>query len=103
MVDVKELKESNPETALVIDVDNDNVPNFFDLSYKSVHVHNVEVGSYILVGTGEIVPVDCQVYQGNATITVEHLTGEVKPLEAKAGDRVPGGARNLDGRIIVKV
>ncbi|CAN6906412.1 hypothetical protein Bca4012_096175 [Brassica carinata] len=103
MVDVKELKESNPETALVIDVDNDNVPNFFDLSYKSVHVHNVEVGSYILVGTGEIVPVDCQVYQGNATITVEHLTGEVKPLEAKAGDIVPGGARNLDGRIIVKV
>ncbi|CAN7095947.1 unnamed protein product [Brassica rapa subsp. narinosa] len=103
MVDVKELKESNPETALVIDVDNDNVPNFFDLSYKSVHLHNVEVGSYILVETGEIVPVDCQVYQGNATITVEHLTGEVKPLEAKAGDRVPGGARNLDGRIIVKV
>lgn len=48
-------------------------------------------------------PVDCQVYQGNATITVEHLTGEVKPLEAKAGDIVPGGARNLDGRIIVKV
>ncbi|CAH8358837.1 unnamed protein product [Eruca vesicaria subsp. sativa] len=102
MVDVKELKESNPETALVIDVDNGNVPNFFDLSCKSVHVHNVKVGSYILVGTGEIVPVDCQVYQGNATITIEHLTGEVKPLEAKAGDGVPGGARNLDGRIIVK-
>ncbi|KAJ4890735.1 hypothetical protein Rs2_30483 [Raphanus sativus] len=102
VVDVRELKESNPETALVIDVDNDNALNFFNLSYKSVHVHNVEVGSYILVGTGEIVPVDCQVYQGNATITIEHLTGEVKPLEAKAGDRVPGGARNLDGRIIVK-
>ncbi|KAF8088831.1 hypothetical protein N665_0529s0027 [Sinapis alba] len=102
MVDVRELKESNPETTLVIDVDNDSVPNLFNLSYKSVHVHNVEVGSYILVGTGEIVPVDGQVYQGNATITIEHLTGEVKPLEAKAGDRVPGGARNLDGRIIVK-
>ncbi|KFK32755.1 hypothetical protein AALP_AA6G284800 [Arabis alpina] len=102
MVDVKELKEINPDSALVIDVNNDNVPNFFDLSYKSVPVHNVQVGSYVLVGTGEVVPVDCQVYQGNATITIEHLTGEVKPLEAKAGDRVPGGARNLDGRIIVK-
>lgn len=54
MVDVRELKESNPETALVIDVDNDNALNFFNLSYKSVHVHNVEVGSYILVGTGEV-------------------------------------------------
>lgn len=48
-------------------------------------------------------PVDCEVFQGGATITIEHLTGEVKPLEAKVGDRIPGGARNLDGRIIVKV
>lgn len=54
MVDVKELKESNPNSALVIDVDNNNVPNFFDLSSKSVHVDNVKVGSYILVGTGEV-------------------------------------------------
>jgi Zn2+/Cd2+-exporting ATPase len=49
------------------------------------------------------VPVDCEVFHGGATITIEHLTGEVKPLEAKVGDRVPGGARNIDGRIIVKV
>ncbi|XP_019057411.1 PREDICTED: probable cadmium/zinc-transporting ATPase HMA1, chloroplastic [Tarenaya hassleriana] len=102
MVDVKELKESNPDSALVIDANNDDVPNFSDFSYKSVPVHDVEVGSFILVGTGEIVPVDCEIYHGSATITIEHLTGEVKPLEAKAGDRVPGGARNLDGRMIVK-
>ena len=42
-------------------------------------------------------------FQGSATITIEHLTGEIKPLEAKVGDRIPGGARNLDGRMIVKV
>lgn len=51
----------------------------------------------------QAVPVDCEVYQGTATITIEHLTGEVKPLEAKVGDRIPGGARNLDGRMILKV
>lgn len=54
MLDVKELNESNPDSALVIDVNDENVPNFFDLTYKSVHVKNVEVGSYILVGTGEV-------------------------------------------------
>ncbi|KAH0940520.1 hypothetical protein HID58_000157 [Brassica napus] len=54
MVDVKELKESNPDSALLIEVKNGNVPNISDLSYKSVPVHSVEVGSYILVGTGEI-------------------------------------------------
>ncbi|KAL2333495.1 hypothetical protein Fmac_014708 [Flemingia macrophylla] len=103
VVDVKELKENNPDFALVLVTNDDKLPNTFDLAYKRVPVHDVTVGSYILVGAGESVPVDCDVYQGSATITIEHLTGEVKPLEAKVGDRIPGGARNLDGRIIVKV
>ncbi|MED6211264.1 putative cadmium/zinc-transporting ATPase hma1, chloroplastic [Stylosanthes scabra] len=102
MIDVKELKENHPEFALVLDTSGDKLPNTFDLAYKSVPVHDVTVGSYILVGAGESVPVDCEVFQGSATITIEHLTGEIKPLEAKVGDRIPGGARNLDGRIIVK-
>ncbi|KAG5040339.1 hypothetical protein JHK82_012460 [Glycine max] len=103
MVDVRELKENNPDFALVLDTNDDKLPNTFDLAYKRVPVHDVTVGSYILVGAGESVPVDCEVFQGSATITTEHLTGEVKPLEAKVGDRIPGGARNLDGRIIVEV
>ncbi|CAK8562480.1 unnamed protein product [Lathyrus sativus] len=103
MVDVRELKENNPEFALVLDTKDDKLPNTFDLAYKRVPVHDITIGSYVLVGAGESVPVDCEVFQGGATITIEHLTGEVKPLEAKVGDRVPGGARNLDGRIIVKV
>ncbi|XP_062104258.1 probable cadmium/zinc-transporting ATPase HMA1, chloroplastic [Humulus lupulus] len=102
MIDVKELKENHPESALVLDMNEDRLPNTTDLAYKRVPVHNIEVGSYVLVGAGESVPVDCEVFQGNATITIEHLTGEVKPLEIKVGDRIPGGARNLDGRIIVK-
>ncbi|XP_021633151.1 probable cadmium/zinc-transporting ATPase HMA1, chloroplastic isoform X2 [Manihot esculenta] len=99
MVDVKELKESHPDSALVLDVHDDKLPDLSDLSYKSVPVHDVKVGSYILVGT---VPVDCEVFQGNATIIIEHLTGEIKPIEANVGDRIPGGARNLDGRMIIK-
>ncbi|KAL5556924.1 hypothetical protein UlMin_039160 [Ulmus minor] len=102
MIDVKELKENYPDFALVLDMNEDRLPNTFDLAYKRVPVYNVEVGSYILVGAGESVPLDCEVFQGNATITIEHLTGEVKPVETKVGDRIPGGARNLDGRIIVK-
>ncbi|CAK9315666.1 unnamed protein product [Citrullus colocynthis] len=102
MIDVKELKESHPDFALVLDVNDDNLPDTSDLEHRRVPVRDVEVGSYILVGAGESVPVDCEVYQGCATITVEHLTGEVKPLQIKVGERVPGGARNLDGRIIVK-
>nr|DAD41371.1 TPA_asm: hypothetical protein HUJ06_015694 [Nelumbo nucifera] len=102
MVDVKELKENYPDFVLVLEVEGDKVPRFSDLSYKRVPVHDLEVGSYILVRAGESVPVDGEVLQGRSTITIEHLTGEAKPIERKAGDRIPGGARNLDGMMIVK-
>lgn len=42
-------------------------------------------------------------FQGSSTITIEHLTGETKPLERRVGDSIPGGARNLEGMMIVKV
>lgn len=48
-------------------------------------------------------PVDGEVIQGASTITIEHLTGESKPLEIKVGDTIPGGARNLEGMLIIKV
>lgn len=54
MIDVKELKENYPDFALVLDINEDELPNTFDLAYKRVPVHDVEVGSYILVGAGEV-------------------------------------------------
>ncbi|CAI9752881.1 unnamed protein product [Fraxinus pennsylvanica] len=101
-IDVKELKENHPESALVLDVKNGKLRNFSDLKYHEVPVNDMEVGSYILVKAGESVPVDCEVFQGRSTITIEHLTGEVKPIEKKVGDSIPGGARNIDGVMIVK-
>ncbi|XP_027074713.2 probable cadmium/zinc-transporting ATPase HMA1, chloroplastic isoform X1 [Coffea arabica] len=101
-IDVKELKENHPEFALVLDTKYGKLPSFSDLTYHEVPVNDLEVNSYILVKAGESVPVDCEVYQGRSTITIEHLTGEVKPIERKTGDSIPGGARNLDGMMIVK-
>ncbi|KAK6151227.1 hypothetical protein DH2020_016159 [Rehmannia glutinosa] len=101
-IDVKELKENHPEFALVLDVKNGNTPSFSELIYHEVPVNDLDVGSYILVKAGESVPVDCDVVQGRSTITIEHLTGEVKPVEKQVGDSIPGGARNLDGMMIVK-
>lgn len=54
MIDVKELKENYPDFALVLDINEDKLPNTVDLPYKRVPVHDVEVGSYILVGAGEV-------------------------------------------------
>ncbi|KAI3908160.1 hypothetical protein MKW98_029461 [Papaver atlanticum] len=65
-------------------------------------VKELKDGIQILLSAGESVPVDGEVSQGRSTITIEHLTGEAKPVEMKVGDRIPGGARNLDGMMIVK-
>ncbi|CAA0832815.1 Probable cadmium/zinc-transporting ATPase HMA1-chloroplastic [Striga hermonthica] len=101
-IDVKELKENHPEFALVLNSENGNTPSFSELMYHKVPVNDLKVGSYILVKAGESVPVDCDVVQGRSTVTIEHLTGEVKPVEKSVRDSIPGGARNLDGMMIVK-
>lgn len=62
MVDVKELKENHPDYALVLDVNDDKLPDLCDLSYKSVPVHDVKVGSFILVGAGEVCDVNLLSY-----------------------------------------
>ncbi|KAJ3695561.1 hypothetical protein LUZ60_000938 [Juncus effusus] len=104
MIDVKELKENHPESALLLETENDNNPPAFSkLNYTRTPVQNLQVGSFILVRAGEAVPVDGEVYQGSSTVTIEHLTGETKPMERKVGDSIPGGARNLEGMMIVKV
>lgn len=102
VVDVRELKENHPDFALVLDLKHGEPHNFSGLDYNKVPVTDVKVGSHILVQAGESVPVDCEVFLGRSTITIEHLTGEVKPMERKTGDSIPGGARNLDGMLVVK-
>lgn len=101
--DVRALKESNPESALVLETDGKSAsPSASAMSYTEVPLNKVKVGSYILVRAGEAVPVDGEVWQGRSMVTVEHLTGESEPIEKKVGDLVPGGARNLDGMLIIK-
>ncbi|KAM3275651.1 hypothetical protein ACQJBY_044172 [Aegilops geniculata] len=103
MVDVRELKENHPEFALLLETSGDESTRFSNLSHTKVPVQDLTVGSHILVRAGEAVPVDGEVYQGSSTVTIEHLTGETKPLERTVGDAIPGGARNLEGMMVVQV
>ncbi|MCO5555221.1 hypothetical protein L7F22_008765 [Adiantum nelumboides] len=101
--DVNALKESNPDSALVLETNgNSAAPSMSAMTYSEVPLKEVRVSSYILVRAGEAVPVDGEVWQGRSMVTVEHLTGESEPIEKKVGDLVPGGARNLDGMLIIK-
>ncbi|XP_072147049.1 probable cadmium/zinc-transporting ATPase HMA1, chloroplastic isoform X1 [Setaria viridis] len=54
MFDVRELKENHPEFALLLETSGEESVQFSNLSYTKVPVHDLEVGSHILVRTGEL-------------------------------------------------
>jgi P-type Cu+ transporter len=68
-----------------------------------VPVDNVGVGDHVVVGAGDVVPVDGVVTEGTATLDVAAMTGESVPVEAAAGTRVLAGTRCASGRLLVRV
>lgn len=54
MIDVKELKDNHPDFALLLEVNGDRPPQFSKLNYTKIPVHDLKVGSYILVRAGEV-------------------------------------------------
>lgn len=103
MGDVESLRESHPGTALKLeDFDKDSPQSISAMSHEEIPVADIREGMLFLVRQGEAVPVDGEVWHGKVMVTTEHLTGETKPLHLQPGDTVAGGARSLDGLLIVK-
>jgi heavy metal translocating P-type ATPase len=62
-------------------------------SLREVDVSEVQRGDRLLVGTGEVVPVDGRLL-GSAVLDESALTGEPLPIERPAGDEVRSGIVN---------
>jgi len=60
-------------------------------------------GETVVVLPGEKIPVDGMISAGKSTIDEGMLTGESKPIDRMAGDRVFGATVNLQGRLEVEV
>ncbi|MEM6406217.1 MAG: heavy metal translocating P-type ATPase [Pseudomonadota bacterium] len=67
-----------------------------------VPVTALTTDSVILVGAGEVIPVDGRIVQGIATIDQHVLTGEAQPVEKLEGDEVFASTLVLSGRIQVR-
>jgi Cu+-exporting ATPase len=68
-----------------------------------VFIDDVEVGDIVVVRSGEKIPVDGKIMEGNATVDESMLTGESLPLSKKAGDEVSSATINKNGFIKVEV
>lgn len=65
-----------------------------------VPVEDVHVGDTLVVRPGERVPVDGLLVEGSSHLDESLLTGESLPVAKQAGDKLTGGAINLEGVLV---
>lgn len=63
----------------------------------------LRVGDILVLGAGQLVPVDGVIVHGTATLDQHRLTGESQPAEKGVGDAVLAATLMLGGRIHVRV
>ncbi len=68
-----------------------------DGQLEQVDPDEVEVGTTIVVQSGEKVPIDGVILEGSYTLNTSALTGESLPREVKAGDEIISGCINMTG------
>ena len=74
-----------------------------DGSVETVDPYDVEVGSYIQIKAGEIIPLDGIVVSGKAMLDTAVLTGKSEPRSTNADDQVYSGSINKDGLLKLEV
>lgn len=74
-----------------------------DGQYIERSIRDINVGTEILVKSGEVIPLDGSVVKGISTVNLVHLTGENLPQLRKEGDSVPAGGKNQEGALVLKV
>ncbi|MFR1834356.1 MAG: heavy metal translocating P-type ATPase [Lachnospiraceae bacterium] len=69
---------------------------------EQVDPDEVEIGSTIVVQTGEKVPLDGIVLDGTSSLNTSALTGESLPRDVRQGDEVVSGCINLTGVLRIR-
>lgn len=70
---------------------------------ENISVSELNIGDYLLVRPGEVIPSDGQVAHGISGVNESLITGESLPVTKKVKDDVIGGSTNTENPIIIKV
>lgn len=69
---------------------------------KEVSASDLKIGDITLVKSGERIPLDGEIIEGQASIDESMLTGESIPIDKSVGDQVIGATINRSGSIKVR-
>lgn len=72
------------------------------LTEKKIPFDDLQVGSLVIVGPGEMLPVDGIIHRGEGTISQASLTGESLPIAFAPGDQVYSGTVIIEGKLVIK-
>ena len=73
-----------------------------DGEVEKVDPDEIEVGSIIVIRSGEKVPIDGIVVEGTSSLNTSALTGESLPRDVKPGDEIISGSVNMSGLLRVE-
>ena len=71
-------------------------------SFKEISLSETKVGDIIVVESGDRIPIDGAVIEGQASIDQSTLTGESEPISIKVGSQVLSSTLCLSGSLLVK-
>ena len=90
---LRALIDSTPKSALVRRGD----------TFEEVAINDVSLGDIVLVKPETTVAVDCEIVDGNSSVSTALITGEATPKSVGTGDSIPAGALNYEGELQVRV
>jgi Cu2+-exporting ATPase len=71
--------------------------------FETIAADRLSVGDRVIVPTGNLVPADGIIIEGNSSLSQAWLTGESAPVGAGPGARVLAGSLNLDQPLVIEV
>ena len=99
----KAVEKSRKSISQLMDIRPDYANIEIDGKLVKVSPTDVKTGDIIIVKTGEKIPLDGTVIEGQASVDASALTGEAVPRELKTGSQAISGCININGLLKIKV
>jgi Cu2+-exporting ATPase len=69
---------------------------------EEVVLADLQLGDYVQIISGDSIPCDGEVVEGNSSVNESLITGEADPVSKQVGDYVIAGTVNMDGVLLIR-